>query len=108
MILPSKEKERALRVQYSLGKLLGRQKGRPFLLSEQMAQSHMAILGTTGSGKSRLANLYMRMLARARRGFGVIDPHGDLAEDMLAYVALKKLQGDGSLAQRVHYVEPSY
>ena len=42
--------------------------------------SHMHVLGATGVGKSTLLKALMRGDLEARRGFALLDPHGDLAE----------------------------
>jgi hypothetical protein len=50
------------------------------------ARQHLHILGSTGSGKSTLlANLILDDIA-ARRGVVVIDPKGDLVNDLLARI----------------------
>ena len=47
---------------------------------------HMYLIGKTGSGKSTLiANMAINDM-RNRRGFCVIDPHGDLCETLLDYI----------------------
>src|SRR3954447_9288067 len=69
--------------------------GQEFRLKEEHVRAHMAVLGGTGSGKSKFLELFMRYLVRHRHGFCLIDPHGDLAEDVLAYVAKRRgLDGD--------------
>lgn len=46
--------------------------------------SHTYLLGKTGVGKSRLIRTMAFQDAIAGRGFGLIDPHGDLAEELIA------------------------
>src|SRR2546428_10262226 len=47
---------------------------------------HVYIIGQTGSGKTTLLrNLIMQHIASGH-GVGVIDPHGDLAEDILNHI----------------------
>jgi hypothetical protein len=93
-------------VTFSLGRRLDG--SGDLLLTEEARLSHMAVLGRTGRGKSRFLNLYMRMLTATRHGFCLIDPHGDLAEDVLAYVGRKRQEGDDALWRRVHYLEPGF
>ncbi len=100
--------------EYHLGKVLG--DDRPFFLSDEMLTTHMCVLGRTGSGKSKMLELWMREMlvanrdgsSEARRGFCLIDPNGDLSEDALAYVGYLKASGDDETWRRVHYIEPSY
>ena len=47
---------------------------------------HCAIIGKTGMGKSTLLSNMLTSDMRAGRGVGLIDPHGDLAEELLANV----------------------
>jgi hypothetical protein len=83
--------------------------GQPFRFSEKDAEVHMCVLGQSGSGKSKFLELLMRYLMVSGRGFAIIDPHGDLSEDLLAFAAYRAEQkGDESILKRLHYLEPSY
>jgi hypothetical protein len=68
------------------GKVLGRAESggrRPVGLSVADARQHLHVLGATGSGKSTLlTNLILQDVA-AQRGAVVIDPKGDLVNDIL-------------------------
>ena len=44
---------------------------------------HSAFYGETGTGKSKLLECLLRQLMAFCIGFAVIDPHGDLSEDLL-------------------------
>jgi hypothetical protein len=80
-----------------------------WLLADDDLAHHAAVLGGTGSGKSKLLERLMRCLMAAGRGFCFVDPHGDTSEDLLAYVAWRKqVEGDDALFRRIHYLEPSY
>jgi hypothetical protein len=68
------------------GKPLGHSGGRGVHLDVADARQHLHILGPTGVGKSTLiANLVLSDL-QAGRGAVVIDPKGDLVEDLLARI----------------------
>ncbi len=71
---------------HSADKILGRAEGsgrRPVGLGVADARQHLHILGATGSGKSTLlTNLVLQDVA-ARRGAVVIDPKGDLIDDIV-------------------------
>ena len=58
----------------------------PFGLSATDARQHLYLLGKTGSGKTTLLrNLLVQHIA-AGHGVGLIDPHGDLAEELLHHI----------------------
>lgn len=48
---------------------------------------HLYICGKTGVGKSTLMRTLLVDLARSGEGVGLIDPHGDLADDVIAAVS---------------------
>lgn len=69
-----------------LGKTYFRATGRPFGIKQRDRLSHLYALGKTGVGKSTLlATLALQDIA-AGRGIALIDPHGDLAEKVLANI----------------------
>jgi TraM recognition site of TraD and TraG/Type IV secretion-system coupling protein DNA-binding domain len=82
------------------GKPLGRDaRGRPVALALADARYHLHLLGPTGVGKSTLlARLALADLA-AGRGAVVVDPKGDLVEDLLARVP-------DALEQQVDLLDP--
>lgn len=47
---------------------------------------HLYILGKSGSGKSAFLSYMARQDAINKEGFCVIDPHGDLVDDILTYI----------------------
>ena len=58
----------------------------PFGLSAIDARQHLYLIGKTGSGKTTLLrNLLVQHIA-AGHGVGLIDPHGDLAEELLHHI----------------------
>ena len=62
-------------------------------------RKHVYIMGKTGAGKSTLiANMAIDDI-RKGRGIGVIDPHGDLTEQILDYIPKRRLND-------VVYLEP--
>lgn len=63
-----------------------------FGIKEKDRQSHMYILGKTGTGKSTLIKNLAISDIKAGNGFALIDPHGDLAEDILNYVPIERMK----------------
>lgn len=76
-----------------------------FRLLEQHLNTHMAVFGATGSGKSRFLWQLMREHRRNRRGFTLIDP-GDLGDDFLADCAREVLDtGNRDLLKKIHLLQ---
>lgn len=48
---------------------------------------HLYIVGASGAGKSKFLEFLIRQDTEKGNGFGVIDPHGDLVEEIKAYLA---------------------
>ncbi|HSX40137.1 MAG TPA: DUF87 domain-containing protein [Candidatus Saccharimonadales bacterium] len=71
-----------------------------FGIKGQDRRKHVYVIGKTGTGKSTLiANMAIDDM-RNRRGFAVIDPHGDLCEILLSYVPSYRVND-------VVYLDPS-
>ena len=67
---------------------------------------HMYVVGATGSGKTKFLESLIRQDIDHRQGFGVIDPHGDLIDDLCAYLAVAGLkQGEAFLRERVVLID---
>jgi hypothetical protein len=68
---------------------------------------HMHIIGTTGKGKSKLLEHMIYQDAIFGRGICLIDPHGNLADDVLSYLGNSgffKIPGN---LERLVYINPS-
>jgi hypothetical protein len=77
------------------------------VFSERELAEHMAIFGGTGKGKSKFIELLLRQLIDQRAGVCVIDPHGDLVEDLLAFVLEHYRDATkAAIAERIHYFDP--
>jgi hypothetical protein len=59
------------------------ERGGVFTLMPEHRRKHMAIFGTTGAGKSTLLRNMIAYDIAAGLGVSVVDPHGDLIEDLL-------------------------
>lgn len=82
--------------------LLGR---RTVDISPDEARNHIHVLGKTGSGKSYfLAGLFLQLLA-AGLPATLIDPHGDLAELVLAHLIQRGFFTDLSAYERLIYLD---
>jgi len=56
---------------------------RPFGLGASERRQHLYVIGQTGTGKSTLLHNAILQDIEAGRGVGVIDPHGDLAQEII-------------------------
>lgn len=66
----------------------GRGEPRRFGIKQADRLSHMYIIGKTGTGKSTLLRTLAEQDILAGRGFCLIDPHGDMAEQVAEAAAL--------------------
>ncbi|MEX0649601.1 MAG: type IV secretory system conjugative DNA transfer family protein [Candidatus Andersenbacteria bacterium] len=78
------------------GVLLGYNKYRgvdqPVYLADEDRRRHLYMIGQTGTGKT---TLFLNMIVQdiqAGRGVGVVDPHGDLIEDILLHIPPERLK----------------
>lgn len=58
----------------------------PFGMLRDDRLRHLYILGKSGTGKSKLLAIFIREDLEAGKGIGVLDPHGDLVDEVLRLV----------------------
>jgi hypothetical protein len=63
-----------------------RTSGVPVMLDAEERRRHLYIIGQTGTGKSTLMLNLIQQDLMAGQGLALLDPHGDLAESVLAHV----------------------
>jgi TraM recognition site of TraD and TraG len=68
--------------------------GRAVRLKADERKTHMHVIGSSGSGKSKLLEWMIRGDLGNRQGFCLIDPHGTLYNDVLSYCAHRVLNRD--------------
>lgn len=73
---------------------------RPFGLSAKDRRQHLYVVGKSGTGKTTLLRNMILQDIEAGRGVGVIDPHGDLATDLLDHIPRRR-------AEDVVYFDPA-
>ncbi|MEK7450609.1 MAG: DUF87 domain-containing protein [Patescibacteria group bacterium] len=69
-----------------LGKSTYRGLAKPVYMSLDDRRRHMYIIGKTGTGKSEFLKAMIMQDIKNGEGLAVIDPHGDLIEDMLPLI----------------------
>lgn len=62
-----------------------------FGIKREDRRKHVYIIGKTGVGKSKLIELLALADIREGKGCIIMDPHGDLAEEMLRYIPRERL-----------------
>ena len=66
---------------------LGQLRARPVRVSVDALRSHTYVVGGTGTGKSRLLRVLIEQDIAAGHGLCLIDPHGDLCDASVRYLA---------------------
>lgn len=62
-----------------------------FGIREKNRRGHMYLIGKTGTGKSTLIKSMAISDIRSGNGLALIDPHGDLAEELLDYIPKQRI-----------------
>lgn len=61
-------------------------------LTEEERERHMYIIGGTGNGKTTLLQYAVVQDIKAGKGVAIIDPHGDMAETILAHIPKERIK----------------
>src|SRR3989344_3412286 len=69
-----------------LGQSVFRGISRPVYIEEEDRRRHMYIIGRTGTGKTEFLKQMILQDIRGGKGLAVIDPHGDLIEDVMQLI----------------------
>jgi hypothetical protein len=77
-----------------------------FSISPQVRKFHMYVVGLTGRGKSKFLHNCIVQDILAGRGCAVVDPHGDLAKDVLGTLIASGYFTRQSAVDRLLYVAP--
>jgi len=83
-----------------IGKTNYRNEKKEFGLKRVDRRRHLYIVGKTGSGKSKLLELLLKADIHNGDGCCLIDPHGDLANEVMTYVPKNRIQD-------VVYIDPA-
>ena len=77
-----------------------------FRISSQVRKFHTYVVGLTGRGKSKFLQNCILQDIKAGRGCAVIDPHGDLAKDILQSLIADRFFEVETALDRILYVSP--
>lgn len=75
-----------------LGRSAFRGMNRPVYIERDDRRRHMYIIGKTGTGKTEFLKSMIMQDIHAGEGLAVIDPHGDLVEDILLQMPAKRAE----------------
>lgn len=69
-----------------------RNDGKKFGIKRLDRRRHLYVVGKTGSGKSRLLELLLISDIQSGQGCCLLDPHGDLADELLMYIPKERIK----------------
>lgn len=79
-------------------------------IADKDRSTHMYVVGASGSGKTKFLEFLIRQDIEKGRGFGAIDAHGDLIEDIKAFLVLECLESERMarhIRERLVIVDPT-
>src|SRR5712692_2791312 len=69
--------------------------------------SHLYVIGLSGKGKSKLLEHCLYQDVAAGMGCGLIDPHSQLADDLLRLLITQGIWAKSDVRDRLIYVDPA-
>ena len=78
-------------------------------IREEDRATHLYVVGATGTGKTKFLEFLIWQDIEKGNGFGVIDPHGDLVEDIKGFLACRydKYKDEKELSEKVVLIDPT-
>jgi len=76
-------------------------------VSQEARDTHFYIIGASGSGKTKFLESLVKQDIENGLGFGVVDPHGDLTEDIKGYLYALHKDTPELLRERVVLIDPT-
>jgi hypothetical protein len=101
---PEKETEKTL----SLGLYYSENKDEVQVakIAEADRATHLYVIGATGTGKTKFLEYLIKQDIEKGNGFGVIDPHGDLIEDIKGFLIFNYGPDDSEITDKVVLIDP--
>ena len=69
--------------------------------------THFYVIGATGTGKTKFLEYLIKQDIDKGNGFGVIDPHGDLIEDIKDLLLFYYSPDDSEISEKVVLIDPT-
>lgn len=76
-------------------------------IAEADRLAHCYVIGATGTGKTKFLEYLVLQDIEKGNGFGVIDPHGDLVEEIKGYLVYRYGERSSAIAERVVLIDPT-
>ena len=76
-------------------------------INQKDRATHLYVIGATGTGKTKFLQFLIQQDIEKGNGFGVIDPHGDLIEDIKAHLTLHYDPKDKEISKRLILIDPA-
>ena len=76
-------------------------------VAQEDRATHLYVIGATGSGKTKFLEFLIQQDIDQQQGFAVIDPHGDLVEDIKGFLACYAAYAEEHVLDRVVVVDPT-
>lgn len=76
-------------------------------IKEEDRATHLYVIGATGTGKTKFLEYLIQQDIGKRNGFGVIDPHGDLIEDIKDLLLFYYSPDDSEISEKVILIDPT-
>jgi hypothetical protein len=77
-------------------------------IKQEHRDTHFYIIGGSGTGKTKFIETLIQQDIKNKAGFGIIDPHGDLVEDIKGYLCLSEPgQSEKFLRENVILIDPT-
>jgi type IV secretory pathway TraG/TraD family ATPase VirD4 len=86
-----------------MGRPYGGGAERAISINDKERSQHIYVIGATRSGKTKAIESWIRQDINNGSGVGIIDPHGDLTDDILSYIASKP----NFDPRRLIYIDPT-
>lgn len=76
-------------------------------IAEKDRATHFYVVGATGTGKTKFLEYLIKQDIEKGNGFGVIDPHGDLIEDVKGFLILQYSPDDPEITDKIILIDPT-